>query len=113
MIQSWQVRYLHKAKQDLDNLDNSQRALVLKALSKASVNPLPVSEGGYGKPLGHSAGQNLTGLLKIKLKSSGIRIVYLCRREEQEMFIVVIGIRDDFKVYREAARRIENEDFPF
>lgn len=34
-------------------LDNSQRLLVLKAVQKVQINPLPDYEGGYGKPLGN------------------------------------------------------------
>lgn len=106
MNEPWRILYHRKAKQELDNLDKSQRILVLKALSKASLNPLPASEGGFGKPLGNRVGQNLAGFLKIKLKSSGIRIVYVCKRANRQMFVIAIGARDDFEVYRQAARRV-------
>jgi mRNA interferase RelE/StbE len=77
----------------------------LKAIEKVSHNPLPSTEGGYGKPLGNKNIANLTGLLKIKIKNPGIRVVYRLVRENKTMKIVVIAIRDDNYVYREAQKR--------
>ena len=96
---SWTLEYLPEAEKDLKALDGSQRLLVLKAIKKVQQNPLPQSEGGYGKPLGHKGGRDLTNLLKIKLKASGIRIVYSLIRQDEKMVIIVIGIREDEEVY--------------
>ena len=79
-----------------------------KPINKVKENPLPQNEGGYGKPLGHKHGLNLTGYLKIKLKSDGLRIVYKLIRTESKMLIVVIGIREDDEVYETAQKRIKN-----
>ena len=106
---SWEVLYLPEAENDLKKLDGSQRILVLKAIKKVRNNPLPQSEGGYGKPLGNKGGRNLTNLLKIKLKASGIRIVYSIKRQAEQMFIIVIGIREDEEVYNIAESRNNNE----
>jgi len=73
---NWEVEYLPEAESDLKSLDGSQRILVLKAIKKVKQNPLSVYEGGYGKPLGNKNGNDLTGFLKVKLKSAGLRIVY-------------------------------------
>ena len=70
------MEYLPAAVQDRRQLDGSVRKIVDKAIDTVSTNPLPVGEVGYGKPLGNKAGHNLTGLMKIKLKASGIRIIY-------------------------------------
>jgi mRNA interferase RelE/StbE len=43
-----------EAVEDLKKLDNSQRVQVIKAIEKVSKNPLPQSEGGFGKVLGDS-----------------------------------------------------------
>lgn len=106
---SWEVLYLPEAENDLKKLDGSQRILVLKAIKKVRNNPLPQSEGGYGKPLGNKGGRNLTNLLKIKLKASGIRIVYSIVRQAEQMFIIVIGIREDEEVYNIAESRNDND----
>lgn len=76
------------------------------ALEKVSTNPLPVTEGGYGKPLGNKRRHNLTGLFKVKLRGDGIRIVYRLERAEHEMTIIVVSVRGDNAVYEEAAKRI-------
>ena len=106
---SWEVLYLPEAENDLKKLDGSQRILVLKAIKKVRNNPLPQSEGGYGKPLGNKGGRNLTNLLKIKLKVSGIRIVYSIVRQAEQMFIIVIGIREDEEIYNIAESRNNND----
>ena len=102
---SWNVEYLNEAVKDMDALDGSQRILVRKAIKKVSTNPLPQSEGGYGKPLGNKGNRDLTGLLKIKLKASGIRIVYSLIRTDEKMLVIVIGVRADDEVYDIASAR--------
>ena len=99
---TWQVQFLEAAQKDFERLDGSQKQETAKAICKVSQNPLPASEGGYGKPLGAHAAANLVGLLKIKLKRSGIRI--------DHMLIIVIGLRSDSAVYKTAARRIAKLD---
>ena len=105
---SWEVIYLPDAEKDLNNFNRRQQLVVVKAINKVKENPLPQNEGGYGKPLGHKHGLNLTGYLKIKLKSDGLRIVYKLIRTESKMLIVVIGIREDDEVYETAQNRIKN-----
>ena len=102
----WCVIYTEKAIDDLEGLDNSIIIRVEKAIRKVSKNPLPNIEGGYGKPLGNSNKSKLAGLMKIKLKSCGIRIVYQLIRSESIMKIIVISIREDGIVYEEAEKRI-------
>ena len=102
---NWEIHYSDEAKTDLRDLDGSQRKSVLKAIKKVSQNPLPVNEGGYGKPLGNRHGKDLTGLCKIKLMKEGIRVVYALIRTETTMKIVVIAARSDDEVYEVAAQR--------
>ena len=104
----WELSFLPEAREDLRALDGSQRIRVVKAIAKVQSNPLPSSEGGYGKPLGHKRLSQLSGLMKVKLKSDGIRIVYKLERIEHAMRIVVIGVRSDDAVYREAQKRRES-----
>ena len=104
----WELSFLPEARADLRALDGSQRIRVVKAIAKVQSNPLPSSEGGYGKPLGNKRLSQLSGLMKVKLKSDGIRIVYKLERIEHAMRIVVIGVRSDDAVYREAQKRRES-----
>ena len=97
---NWKLVYLPEAAKDLKNLAGNQRLMVIKAICKVLQNPLPVTEGGYGKPLGNKQGSDLTGFLKIKLRDAGIRVVYKLIRTE--MLVVVIGARADDEVYETA-----------
>jgi mRNA interferase RelE/StbE len=103
----WNIEYTQEAKKDLIGLDNSQRIQVLKAIKKVSGNPLPASEGGYGKPLGNRMSSNLAGYLKIKLQKMGLRVVYCLVRNGNIMRIIIISVRDDETVYKLAQKRIK------
>lgn len=102
----WKYHFTDKAAADMASLGEPRRSHAYKALNRVCFNPLPQSEGGYGKPLGNKAGLNLSGLLKIKLRGDGLRIVYRLERREHSMLVIVVSVRDDMAVYREAARRI-------
>lgn len=105
---TWDIVFLPEADRDLDELSHVQRAMVRKAIERVAQNPLSQQEGGYRKPLGNRRGQNLTSLLKIKLRDAGIRIVYKVVKTDSRMLIIVIGAREDEEVYRSAyARRVK------
>lgn len=105
---TYKINYTTQAIEDLTKIENSAKLQILKAIDKVSENPLPYTEGGYGKPLGHKRNINLTNLLKIKLKKLGYRIVYQLQRTETTMNIIVIGIRSDEEVYKTAMKRLKN-----
>jgi len=102
----WAVDFTPEAQKDYKKLNGSPKSQVRKAIYKVAKNPLPSSEGGYGKPLGNLASSKLAGCLKIKLKSIGVRVVYKLVRENNVMKIVIISVRADDKVYKEAEARI-------
>ncbi len=103
----WELMYLPEAEKDFKSLSGNERIVVAKALNKVLENPLPANEGGYGKPLGSKQDNNLSGFLKIKLKSLGIRIVYKLMKIDGQMLGVVIGARADDEVYDTAKKRVE------
>lgn len=107
---SWEVVYLPEALDDLRALDGSQRILIGKAIEKLKRNPLPETEGGYGKWLGNRSGSNLAGFLKVKLRGAGLRIVYQLLRVDDRVLIVVVGAREDSEVYEIADKRIKLHD---
>ena len=82
---TWNIEFLEEAAKDIKRLDHSVRIQVLKGIQKVSRNPLPVQEGGYGKPLGSKSGTNLTNLLKIKFRDLGIRVVYKQQSDEKNI----------------------------
>lgn len=99
---NWEVEFIEEAQKDMRKLDGSSRILVYKAIDKVSENP---TGDGYGKPLGSKNGSNLTGLMKIKLRDSGIRVVYKLEMEDGVMKVIVVAARSDEQVYKEAGRR--------
>lgn len=103
----WMVEYTKEAENDLRSLDGAQRLQVLKAIKKVSVNPLPNSEGGYGKPLGNHLSSKLTGYMKIKLLKFGLRVVYAIENQGNIMRIIIISVRDDETIYKMAQERIK------
>lgn len=102
----WKIEYIKEAQRDLKKLDPHSRKLILKAIEKRAENPLPPPDGN-AKPLGNHSGANLRGYFKIKLRDMGYRIVYGLKREHNIMKIIIIGIRDDEAVYKEAEQRIQ------
>lgn len=105
-MMTWRIDFTKAAGKDINHLHEPAKSHVYAALDKVAQNPLPCSEGGYGKPLGRRRDGNLTGYLKIKLKGDGLRIVYRLERTEHAMTIIVVSVRDDNAVYKEAIRRI-------
>lgn len=107
---NWKLVYLPEAQKDFKELSGNERIVVAKALKKVLENPLPVNEGGYGKPLGNKQGNNLSGFLKIKIKSLGIRVVYKLIKINGQMLVVVIGARADDEVYDIAQKRAQKHE---
>lgn len=104
---TWHLDLLKEADKELEKLEGSQRLQVQKLLGRVLQNPYSPEKGGYGKPLGNKQGNNLTGFYKIKLKSSGIRVVYQLVETETSLLVIVIGARADESVYHLAKQRIE------
>ncbi|MEN6435757.1 MAG: type II toxin-antitoxin system RelE/ParE family toxin [Anaerolineaceae bacterium] len=103
---AWIIEYLKEAEADLQELDHSQQIQVLKSIKKVAANPLPSSQGGYGKPLGNHLSGNPTGYLKIKLLKLGLRVIYRLIEEKGVMRIIIISVREDEKVYKMLQERL-------
>ena len=105
MSSYWDIIYSPDAFRDLAGLSGGVQSRVIDAIGRVSRNPLPQREGGYGVELGKKNGIDLSGLLKIKLKKSGVRVIYKLKRDEKGMNIVAIGMRANSEAYKEAAKR--------
>lgn len=79
---SWRVEWLEEAAKDMRKLGKAEQKQVLKGIAKVSENPLPSSQGGYGKPLRNANRAHLAGLCKI-----------------------VVGVRTDGEAYLKADER--------
>lgn len=101
----WTIEYIKEAQRDLRQLDPYNRKIILKAIDKTAERPLPPPDG-IGKPLGNHSSSSLSGYCKIKLKKLGYRVVYQLIKQDNIMKIIVISVRDEEEVYKEAERRI-------
>ena len=106
MMDRWNVCICKEAEEEFRKLDGSLKRQVAAGIYRVSENPLPHPHG-YGKPLGSKSGNDLTGLLKIKYKDIGIRVVYTLNMEEMTMNILVIGVREDDYCYKLAVKMSE------
>ncbi len=95
-----------EAGKDYRRLDGHQQKIVTKAIQQTLRNPLPLSEGGYGIPLGNKGGYNLTGCCEIKLRGQNLRVIYRPCKGEMVMYNIAISNRSDFHVYKTAYQRI-------
>jgi len=101
----WKLKFLPEALEDLKQIDTSIRPQILKGIQKVLQNPEAKSLGGFGEPLGNTTVAKLAGLYKIKFRGIGQRVVYALHKTENEMIVIVISAREDFKVYTEAEKR--------
>jgi mRNA interferase RelE/StbE len=88
------------AAQDFRSLDGSVKEHVARQLKKLETSP------HLGEHLGKRGDLDLTGYYKLYAARKAIRIVYQVLEKEVLVEVVAIGKREDFAVYREAARRI-------
>lgn len=105
---SWSIEYTKAALNDLKKLDPYNRKLVLKAMEKTAERPLPPPDG-IGKPLGNHSDTKLSGYYKIKLRDLGYRVVYGLIMKDSVMEVIIISVRNDEEVYKEAERRIHGD----
>jgi len=85
---------------DLNNLSKAQITLVFKQFKKLQNSPQ------LGKLLGNKAGYDLSGCRKMYVDKKKIRIVYRIIDDEIVVEVIVVGKREDMKVYAEATERM-------
>ena len=79
-------------------------------LEKLRINPLPKSRDGYGTPLGNdSETGNLAGLLKLKARGIGIRVVYRLIEKDEVSHVIAIGMREEKKFIRKQQKELKGE----
>lgn len=83
-------------------LSKHKKLEVLDKVDFIAQKPYPKSEGGYGEPL---VG-NLSKLLKFRFDSD-YRVVYKLEKVNGVMKVLIIGLRKDKEVYKEAEKRKE------
>ena len=94
-LMNYELRFRNDAKKEWDGLGTTVRAQLTKRLAERLENPHVPSAKLYGA----------TNRYKIKLHSSGYRLVYEVRDTELVVSVVAIGKRERKTVYRSAFKR--------
>ncbi len=93
---SYKLKFLPTALKEWGKLDNSIQVQLKKKLKNVLLKP-------------HILSNQLRGFenhYKIKLKTSGYRLVYEIIENEICILVVAIGKRDKSKVYKQAQKRV-------
>ncbi len=92
---SYKLKFIPKAKKEWDKLDNSIKSQFKKKLAKCLENPhIPANKL-----------RNFDCAYKIKLRSSGYRLVYEVDDQKITIFVITVGKRDNNSVYIQAEQR--------
>ena len=105
----WRYEFTADARKDFESLDTHHRKIVIKALDKIILNPLPRTLGGYGIPLGNKHGFDLKGCCEVKLRGQNLRVIYKLENKKMIMMNIAIDKRGDFEAYRSAYNRTRNK----
>lgn len=95
----YELKFHPLLEEDLKQLNHSVRTEVFKKLKKIQESP------ELGQLLGNKNNMNLTGLYKAYVAKKQVRIVYEIIDDALVVYVIAIGKREDFKVYRQAEQR--------
>lgn len=87
---SYKLKFINKALKEWNKLDNSIKLQFKKKLEERLANP-------------HVPSARLSGfddVYKIKLKSSGFRLVYKVVEDELVVIVIAVGKREGGRVYK-------------
>jgi len=96
---TYKLKFLHSAQKEWNKLGHNIREQFSKKLKQRLSNPIVPNDQLRG----------LENHFKIKLRSSGYRLVYKVREEQITICIVAIGKRDKSLVYKKAKSRKADE----
>ena len=101
-LRSYELRFRNEAKKECDGLGATVRAQFKKKLVERLENPHAQSAKLYGATNRH----------KIKLRSSGYRLVYEVRDAELIVSVIAVRKRERKTVYRSSSKRQLTETQP-
>lgn len=98
------ILYHESVKKDIKklHLSNQQLTKLKKKIELIAQNPFPKNQGGLGEPLSTS----LKGFLKFRFDND-YRVVYQLKKENEQIFIIIIGLRSDATVYKNTEIRVK------
>jgi len=92
---SYDLKFLPQALKEWEKLGETIRAQLKKKLAQRLENPVVPADRLHGFPNHY----------KLKLRSSGHRLVYEVAEGEITVYVIAVGKRDDSAVYKQARRR--------
>lgn len=95
---SYKLKFLPSALKEWEKLGSTVREQFKKKLGDRLQNPEVVADRLRG----------LTNCYKIKLRGSGYRLVYEVDQKVVTVYVISVGKREAFGVYRKASRRKSN-----
>ena len=95
----YKIIYHPLVEEDLKKTNNSIQIEIFKKLEKIKQSP------ELGQLLGSKNNMNLSGLRKLYVAKKQVRIVYEIVNNILVVKVIVIGKRENMKVYQEAERR--------
>ncbi len=100
----FEIIYYQQMAKDIKKLKLTKFQLIKlkKKIEDISHNPFPKQQGGLGELLSG----NLKGLLKFRFDND-YRVIYSIVKEDNVMKVIVIGMRADKLVYKEAGKRLD------
>ncbi|MCC5806851.1 MAG: type II toxin-antitoxin system RelE/ParE family toxin [Opitutales bacterium] len=92
---SYNLKFLPSALKEWNKLGETVRIQFKKKLRERLLDPVVPADRLRGQ----------SDYYKIKLRSSGYRMVYEVRKEEVTVYVIAVGRRENHAVYRAAERR--------
>lgn len=94
-----EIEWTDYSRDDYDNLDGHQKVFVDKAIDRIRLKGMQAGDKLHG---------NLAGCNKMKNKKMGLRIIFKeVDGQVQVIQIIIIGKREEKKVYKDAAKRLK------
>jgi mRNA interferase RelE/StbE len=91
----YQIEFHPEALKAWRSIDNSVRIRLKKKLAERLITP--------DVPASRLSG-DLSRMFKIKISSTGHRLIYEILEKEKILFVLSVGLRDDLSAYRAASK---------
>ncbi len=92
---SYELKFLPPALKEWEKLGETIRVQLKKKLAQRLENPVVPADRLHG----------FQNHYKIKLRSSGYRLVYEVEEDEITVYVIAVGKREDSAVYKQARKR--------
>jgi len=96
---SYKLYFIKKSKKEWDKFNPSIKEQFKKKLKKRLIDPI----------VPHDKLSGYENIYKIKLRSSGYRLVYEVKEEKIVIVVLAVGKRENNDIYNSLAKRVKDE----